>query len=158
MVTSAASYGPNFNSVHQGATDEEATFKPGNTPISSSKKNSPIIRSPGYPRSASMPRQSNYKFILVGNSRVGKTSLTNRCVFDEYEENEVPTRICQVVPMPSFNVEGTDDWIQAHIWDTLGQEKFHSLAPLFFRRSVGAFLVYDVTCLESFRAVDKWHQ
>ena len=44
------------------------------------------------------------------------------------------------------------------MWDTLGQEKFHSLAPLFFRRSVGALLVYDVTSLASFQAIEKWHQ
>ncbi len=59
--------------------------------------------------------------------------------------------------MAPYNIEGTDHWVQAHIWDTLGQEKFHSLAPLFFRRSVGAFLVYDVTNLESFKAIDKWY-
>ena len=29
---------------------------------------------------------------------------------------------------------------------------------MFFRRSVGAFLVYDVTNLESFKAIDKWYQ
>ena len=33
-----------------------------------------------------------------------------------------------------------------------------SLAPLFFRRSVGAFLVYDVTSMESFNAIDKWYK
>ena len=44
--------------------------------------------------SASIPSQHNYKFIVVGNSRVGKTSLTNRCIFDEFEDNQAPTRIC----------------------------------------------------------------
>ena len=29
----------------------------------------------------------NFKVILVGNKRVGKTSITNRCVFDEFNEN-----------------------------------------------------------------------
>ena len=33
-----------------------------------------------------------------------------------------------------------------------------SLAPLFFRRSVGAFLVYDVTSMESFLAIEQWYQ
>ena len=102
--------------------------------------------------------QHNYKFILVGNSCVGKTSLTTRCIFDEFEEGEETTRVCQIFPMPPYNIEGSDQWVQVQVWDTLGQEKFHSLAPLFFRRSVGAFLVYDVTSLASFEAVDKWHQ
>ena len=57
-----------------------------------------------------------------------------------------------------FDIEDTTKRAQVHIWDTLGQEKFMSLAPLFFRRSVGAFLVYDVTSMESFNAIDKWYQ
>ena len=28
----------------------------------------------------------NFKVILVGNKHVGKTSITNRCVFDEFNE------------------------------------------------------------------------
>ena len=60
--------------------------------------------------------------------------------------------------MTPFNIDGTDEWVQVQIWDTLGQEKFYSLAPLFFRRSVGAFLVYDVSDLASFEALEKWHQ
>ena len=99
----------------------------------------------------------NYKVILVGNKRVGKTSLTNRCVFDEFNEMSQSTRVVQIVPK-MFDLEDTDKRAQVHIWDTLGQEKFMSLAPLFFRRSVGAFLVYDVTSMESFNAIDKWYQ
>ena len=60
--------------------------------------------------------------------------------------------------MPPYNIEGTADWAQVQIWDTLGQEKFHSLAPLFFRRAVGAFLVYDVSDRESFDCLELWHQ
>lgn len=53
-------------------------------------------------------------------------------------------------------MQGTDSVVQLHIWDTLGQEKFKSMAPIFFRRSVGAFLVYDVTNEESFVALKGW--
>ena len=38
----------------------------------------------------------------------------------------------------------------------MGQEKFKSLAPVFFRKSVGAFLVYDVTNKESFLGLEGW--
>ena len=57
-----------------------------------------------------------------------------------------------------MTIEGTDKWTQLHIWDTLGQEKFKSLAPVFFRKSVGAFLVYDVTNKESFLALESWKE
>ena len=33
-----------------------------------------------------------------------------------------------------------------------------AIAPLFFRRAVGAFLVYDVSSMESFQALDKWYE
>ena len=42
------------------------------------------------------------------------------------------------------------------IWDTLGQEKFKSLAPLFFKKSVGAFIVFDCTNKQSFDAIESW--
>jgi len=33
-----------------------------------------------------------------------------------------------------------------------------SIAPLFFRRAVGAFLVFDLCNLQSFKELDKWHE
>lgn len=35
----------------------------------------------------------NYKVILVGNQSVGKTSLTNRVVFEEFNDNEKDTKV-----------------------------------------------------------------
>ena len=35
----------------------------------------------------------NYKIILVGNKRVGKTSITNRAVFEEFNESEAATKV-----------------------------------------------------------------
>jgi len=99
----------------------------------------------------------NYKVILVGDKRVGKTSITNRAVFDEFNDKESETRVVQI-SQKTLLVENTDKWAQLHIWDTLGQEKFMALAPLFFRRAVGAFLVFDLCNMDSFDALDKWHE
>ena len=56
----------------------------------------------------------------------------------------------------SWEIEGTKKFAQLQIWDTLGQEKFKSLAPLFFRKSVGAFIVFDCTKKATFDEVDSW--
>jgi small GTP-binding protein len=40
----------------------------------------------------------------------------------------------------------------------LGQEKFKAVAPLFYRKAVGAFLVFDCTNRKSFEAVEDWYQ
>ena len=44
------------------------------------------------------------------------------------------------------------------MWDTLGQEKFKSIAPIFFRKSAAALLVYDVTDKDSFLALPTWKE
>ena len=98
----------------------------------------------------------NFKVILVGNKRVGKTSITQRWVFEEFDEYTQSSRVVHVTPKV-IQIENTEKKACLHVWDTLGQEKFMSLAPLFFRRSVGAFLVYDVSSMESFKAIDKWY-
>lgn len=86
----------------------------------------------------------NYKIILVGDARVGKTSITNRFFNDSFNPNEKSSETVQI-QRKTVNIENTKKWAELHVWDTLGQEKFKSLASLFFKKSVGAFLVYDCT-------------
>jgi len=40
--------------------------------------------------------------------------------------------------------------------DTAGQERFKSMAPIFFKSAVGALLVFDVTDQESFEDLPDW--
>ena len=49
----------------------------------------------------------SFKVIVVGNKRVGKTSITNRCVFDEFNEHSKSSRVVQVVPK-TVKIRGTD--------------------------------------------------
>ena len=98
-----------------------------------------------------------WKIILVGNKRVGKTSITNRYIKDSFQEEYKSSQVIEY-QKKNMTIEGTDKWTQMHIWDTLGQEKFKHLAPIFFRKSVGAFLVYDVTNRDSFLALDGWKE
>ena len=46
--------------------------------------------------------------------------------------------------------------VSLHIWDTAGQEKFHAIAPIYYRDSRGAILVYDITDANSFDRVKIW--
>ena len=46
---------------------------------------------------------------------------------------------------------------ELHVWDTLGQEKFHAIAGIFFKGTAGAFLVFDLSRRETFDDLDKWY-
>ena len=42
------------------------------------------------------------------------------------------------------------------IWDTAGQEKYHSLAPMYYRNAAAALLVYDITNSKTFATLKAW--
>ncbi|XP_061746050.1 ras-related protein Rab-22A isoform X3 [Nerophis ophidion] len=42
------------------------------------------------------------------------------------------------------------------IWDTAGQERFRALAPMYYRGSAAAIIVYDITKEESFQTLKNW--
>ena len=44
------------------------------------------------------------------------------------------------------------------IWDTGGQERFHSLAPLYYRGAQAAIVVYSITDKTSFDRARQWIQ
>ena len=73
------------------------------------------------------------KITLLGNPGVGKTCIIARYIDDVFNEN---------------NKE-----YQLDIWDTAGQEKFHSLGKHFYKDSYVVCLVYDVTTQESLESL-----
>lgn len=46
--------------------------------------------------------------------------------------------------------------IQMQIWDTAGQERFRAMAPMYYRNTNAALIVYDVTSKDSFSALRSW--
>ena len=95
--------------------------------------------------------------ILVGNKKVGKSSISNRFVEDSFSEEYVSSAEVKF-KRKNVPIAGTQNIAQLHIWDTLGQERFKALAPIFFRRSIAALLAYDVTDKDSFLALDGWYK
>ena len=49
-----------------------------------------------------------------------------------------------------------DKLCKLHIWDTAGQEKFKSVAPLYYKEAHAALIVYAIDDEASFVAVDSW--
>lgn len=92
------------------------------------------------------------KVVIVGDSDVGKTSLSIRYCHGEFESNQ-PTIGANFLKVRVV-VEGTE--ISLQIWDTAGQERFRSMAPMYYRGAKAAICVFDVTNEESFHRVSSW--
>ncbi len=93
------------------------------------------------------------KYILIGNSDVGKTTLAWRYKFDDFRDYFISTVgvDVQVKSYPMFNND-----IQILLWDTAGQERFESISSAFYRDSIGVFLCFDYSNRKSFEDIPKW--
>jgi small GTP-binding protein len=96
------------------------------------------------------------KFILLGNSAVGKTSIMLSFTGKPIRMTHIST-IGIDMDKRIFEYQGED--IEVKVWDTAGQEKYQNSLPMeLFKRLNGVLLVYDVTNRKSFDAVSSWVQ
>lgn len=91
---------------------------------------------------------------MLGEGRVGKTSLTVRYCNNNFDEDQPSTY--NAAYLEKTIVLDNNHQKNLAIWDTAGQEKFHALAPMYYKDAVGAIIVYDITFKESFDKVQKW--
>lgn len=101
-----------------------------------------------------------FKFLLLGNSGVGKTSLLCKFVDGTFSRRYITTvgidfREKRVTYTP-LDGGGRSQRIQLQLWDTAGQERFRSLTTSFYRDSMGFILVFDLTNHQSFIDVSNW--
>ena len=94
------------------------------------------------------------KVVLVGDTKVGKSAILSRFTTGSFDSDITPTIGASYATHNFSSPSGGE--IKIHIWDTAGQEKFRSLAPMYYRNSNVALLVYDVTSKESFEALTVW--
>ena len=93
------------------------------------------------------------KVVLLGDSGVGKSSLVLRFVTDTFKPYSDST-IGASYMTKLINFENKA--YKYMIWDTAGQEKYHSLAPMYYRNTQIAIIVYDITQKHTFLTVKKW--
>ena len=93
------------------------------------------------------------KVVLLGDTGVGKSSLVLRFVtnsFKSYSESTIGASFMSKL----ITVDNKP--IKFQIWDTAGQEKYHSLAPMYYRGAAAAIVVYDITRKSSFQTLQNW--
>ena len=93
------------------------------------------------------------KFVMVGDSGVGKTNLISRYTLDQFQEN---TKNTIGVDFASKDIKIDSKQIKVQFWDTAGQEKYKAIASSYYKNALGAFIVYDITRRETFDKVNIW--
>ena len=100
-------------------------------------------------------RPISCKVVMIGNSGVGKTSLVNTWVNGSYTSKTTPTiganHLRKIVKID-------DDTLDVCVWDTAGQEQYHSLTPLYTRAAAAAIAVASISDVDSFESLKMWLQ
>ena len=98
-----------------------------------------------------------FKSIVVGDGGVGKTALTLRFSKDFFTEDYKMT-IGVDFHVKTITIDTNEGPIKAklQLWDTGGQERFSSIRPMYYRGSLGAVLVFDLTNSSSFDHLPQW--
>jgi small GTP-binding protein len=102
-------------------------------------------------------KDSKFDFIIkvefVGDSRVGKTSLLNKLINNEFNEEYSPTKGYE---FNIYLIKVNDITIKFQIWDMSGAENYRTSLLLLYRNAILGFLVYSVCSRESFNNVENW--
>jgi small GTP-binding protein len=93
------------------------------------------------------------KLILVGNGKVGKTSLITQYLDKTFTENYIMT-IGKEKTIKKINIDGKE--VTLEICDTAGQEEFKLVNKIFMKNTDIALIVYDITNRKSFEELTNW--
>ena len=95
------------------------------------------------------------KVVLLGESGVGKTSIIQRYINNSFNPGVSSTGGANFTSK-TMNFVEEKRRIKFEIWDTAGQEKFRSLAKVFYKNAAVCVLVYDICRSESFEELENF--
>ena len=100
-----------------------------------------------------MSTRPTFRVVLTGDAGSGKTSILER-----YRHNIFNPGSCSTIGIDfatkQVNLDGKQ--VKLQIWDTSGQEKFHSITRSYYRGGHICLLVYDIGFQPSFDSLGKW--
>jgi len=95
----------------------------------------------------------SFKLIVIGDSGVGKSCLTNNAIKNTFEDTYNATVGFEFF---TFNIKLKNKIVKLQIWDTCGQELYRSLITNFYRNTSLAIMVYSINSKDSFDNIEMW--
>ena len=95
-----------------------------------------------------------YKVIIIGDSKVGKTSISYRALKNEFNEN-ISSNIISDVQNYKISIKNQKFIIQ--LWDNCVSEDFDKYTPNLFNNVSIAILVYSINNRKSYEKISIWN-
>ncbi|MBY9004718.1 MAG: GTP-binding protein [Candidatus Lokiarchaeota archaeon] len=95
-----------------------------------------------------------FKFIVIGDHEVGKTSIIRRFVEDRFVEKYRATIGLNIL---SHDFDAFANRITIMLWDIGAQKFFMRYRKTYYNGAQAAFIVFDLTNRKSFENVTHWH-
>ncbi len=104
-------------------------------------------------------RQFSYKIVVVGDARVGKTSLIKKYTQGTFNKEYIITLGAQLSKFTD-EVEGND--VKLVFWDIAGQKNFLKLRHAFYKGAAAVIIVFSHEANDfgekSFQNIRKWFE
>ena len=102
-----------------------------------------------------------YKFILLGDSSVGKSSIYNRLSGKNFSEGLISTigtekMIINYDDVKIDEKENITKNFKIILFDTAGQERYRAVTKSYFKDSKGIILIYSIDDETSFKHIETW--
>lgn len=97
--------------------------------------------------------QIKAKILILGESKVGKSSLILRLTENTFIES-IPPTLGIDYKIKQIPIE--DYLVKLQIWDTAGQERFKAITVSYYAGAHGVVLVFDISDRLSFDRISDW--
>ena len=99
------------------------------------------------------PVNAHFKVAIVGDCKVGKTSLKKKAANNKFPMNYEAT-LAYTISHLSAKINNFQ--LSIELWDTSGDEQYKKLFEYYFKKTTIVILVYDISNRESFENLDNW--
>ena len=105
-----------------------------------------------------MAEPEKLKVVLLGESGVGKTCIISQFISGIFDSDCLTSLSAQFITK-TIEFKDINKAIKFDIWDTAGQEKFRSLAKIFYKDAKVICLCYDISSEKSFTELKEyWYE
>ena len=102
-----------------------------------------------------MGEPESIKVVLLGETGVGKTSIISQFTTHTFDPHRETSLSAQFISK-TVDFQDIGQSIKFDIWDTVGQEKYRSLAKIFYKDAKVIIFVYDITRPETFEGLKNY--